>query len=272
MKAGILHRSAVTIALMFIAPTTETCSAQTTNSYFWPESGSVASPTLGSDAVAFFRACPNNDGGSSLFNNARIKITVLDQNQNPVSGVSASDIVLAFNGGTAAQGFSGVGADSVIANGQWNQSPLCPNLQIINADAPTDANGVTYITFAGSTPGSPGVATRDPNRKWGHYDSILSVFLLPTGAVLNEKLTPTSAIGTYTLRIKSFDHFGGLAAVMDQGEKVDISDYNTVANNLGVNNALSYWRDFDSNGVVDGTDLNMLVAHYNHDCGSPNSP
>ena len=174
-----------------------------TQSFFVPEAGSVGSPTTGSAAVGFFRACPNNDGGSSLYNNARIRVVLRDGSGIGIPNVDAADIAILFNGGTAAQGFSGAGADSVIANSAYNQSPLCPDVRTITADAPTDANGVTYITFTGSTPGSPGVGTRDPLRKWGHFDSELPVYVL--GTKLQGRLTSASENGSYVLRIKNFD-------------------------------------------------------------------
>jgi len=273
MYSNILKRAAIVIVFMSLAPSTQVCFAvpDTQKSFFCPEAGSVANPIQGSAAVANFRMCPNNDGGSSLFNNARIKVFVNDINGNGVPGVAATDICILFNGGTAAQGYgSGVGADSVIANSQWNQNPLCPNVTCLYADGPTDANGVTYLTFAGSTPGSPGVATRDPNRKWGHYDSDLKVFL--QGWSIGGRLTPASPPWSYQLRVKSFDHVGGLLAEMNNGEWVSPEDYNAIANNIGVNDALSYWRDFNSDGLVDGTDLNMITQHQTHDCDSPNNP
>lgn len=218
----------------------------------------------GDEAIQFFRACPNNDGDSSLPNNARVKVVLRDVNGNGVPDVSPADICILLNGGTPAQGFSGVGADSVIANTTWNQSPLCPDVRCIPADAPSDVNGVTFITFTG-----PG-GVRDPNRKWGHYDSTLPVSVL--GFSLAGRLTSSSLNGTYILRIKNFDHTGGLGAALNQGESVSVADFNAIATGLGVNNALSYWRDFDSNGEVDIADFNMISYHIAHDCDTPNNP
>jgi hypothetical protein len=218
----------------------------------------------GDEAIPYFRACPNNDGDSSLPNNARIKVVLLDSGGIGIAGISPADICILFNGGTAAQGFGGSGADSVIANSIWNPSPPCPDVRCVPADAPTDANGVTYITFTG-----PG-GVRDPNRKWGHYDTVFPVSVL--GSPLSGRLTSASANGSYVLRIKNFDHTGGLAAIVNQGETVTVTDFNAIANNLGVNNALSYWRDLDSSGEVDLADFNMLVFHITHDCDTPNNP
>lgn len=239
-----------------------------TNSFYVPQTGPVATPTEGTLATRLFRMCPNNDGGASLPNNARIKVVVRDGNNNPIPNVAAADICVLFNGGTAAQGFSGVGADSVIANSTWN--PTCPDVRCVAADAPTDATGTTYITFAGADAANPGVAVRSGNRKWGHYDTKLPVYVL--GFELSGRLTTGSANGTYTLRIKSFDWASGLGAVLNQGETVSSGDFNGVANGINVNNIISYWRDFDSNGAVTSTDFNAINAHTTHDCDTPLNP
>jgi len=86
------------------------------------------------------------------------------------------------------------------------------------------------------------------------------------------RLTTGDVNGSYILRIKNFDLQGGLAAAMNQGELVSSVDINTVANHVGVNDALSYWCDFDGNGSVGSTDVNMINAHATHDCDSPNNP
>ena len=241
-------------------------------SYYVPQRGTVASPVEGTAARTVFRACPNNEGGTSLPNNARIKVILRDPNGNGVPGISAADICLLFNGGTAAQGFSGVGADSVIANSQWNQQPLCPDVRCMQADADTDAAGVTYITFTGSTLGQPGVGTRNPARKWGHYDTRMSVYVLGFeifGRLTTGSVTPDS----YTLQIKNFDVVGGLGAVLNQGEAVTSADINACTNIIGFpNNPRSWWCDFDSTGGVAAADFNLLASHTTHDCDSPQNP
>ena len=189
-------------------------------------------------------------------------------NGNGIPGVPGADVCVLFNGGTAAQGFSGVGADSVISNSQWNPSPLCPDVRCVSADIPTDATGTTYITFTGSDGVTPGVGVRNPNRKWGHYDNDLPVYAL--GFKLSGRLTTGSANGTYVLRIKSFDWTGGLGALTNQGEAVTVTDFNGVSNTIGVNNAISYWKDFDFSGSVAVADLNLITNHLNHNCGTPN--
>ena len=246
-------------------------------SFYVPQSGTTASPAEGTAATRFFRVCPNNDGGASLPQNARIKVVVKDVNGNGISGIAAADICVLFNGGTAAQGFTGTGADSIIANSVMNYSPLCPDVRCIQADAQTDATGTTFITFSGSTPGSPGVATRDANRKWGHYDSAIPVYVL--GFQLSGRLTSGAANGSYVLQIKNFDWNGGLLGPnpplntnYNVGEWVTANDFNGIANGIGVNNAISYWKDFDSSGSVTAQDYNSVNIHTNHKCDFPNNP
>jgi hypothetical protein len=247
------------------------------NSYYVPQAGSTTAPLEGlstpNPSFRFFRACPNNDGGASLPNNARIKVVVRDVNNVGIKGVAAADICLLFNGGTPAQSFSGVGADSVIANGTFNQVPLCPDIRCVQADDQTDSLGTTYITFTGATVGSPGVGTRNALRKWGHYDTEIPVYVL--GFKIAGRLTTASVNGTYTLRIKNFDWTGGLGTALNQGETVTSADFNGVAINLGVDNAISYWRDFDYTGgagAVGATDFNAVGLHVGHDCSHPNNP
>ncbi|MGE5175520.1 MAG: zinc metalloprotease [Hyphomicrobiales bacterium] len=236
-------------------------------SYFVPEAGPTTAPITGLAAAQRFRACPANDGGSSLPQSARIRIVLRDAAGAPLANVAVGDVCVLLNGGTAEQGFAGAGADSIVANSAYNVSPLCPDLRCIPADAPTDANGVTWITFAGADPATPGVALRNPNRKWGHYDSDIPVFAL--GVRLEGRLDDGAAAGSYTLRVKSFDHAGGLGAVANQGEAVTLTDFNAIANGLGDTGPLAYWHDFDSSGSVTLTDLNAITAHLTHDCAVP---
>lgn len=267
-KLGI----AIAAVMAWIVPAAHAGVPDVTQSFYVPQSGSVGTPTEGATAARLFRACPDNDGGASLPGNARIKVVVKDQNGNGIPGIAGADICVLFNGGTPAQGFSGVGADSVIANSQYNTSPLCPDVRCLSADGPTDATGTTYITFGGADPSNPGVYVRNPNRKWGHYDSELPVYVL--GFKLAGRLTTGSLNGTYTLRIKNFDHTLGLGTTLNQGEAVTLSDFNAIANGINANNAVSYWRDFDTSGVVNLTDLNIITAHITHDCdtGLPGTP
>ena len=239
-------------------------------SFYVPQVGTTATPTEGTTAVRLFRMCPNMDGSATLPNNARIKVVVRDVNGNGIPGVAAADICVLFNGGTVAQGFSGVGADSVVANSQYNTSPLCPDVRCVAADVPTDATGATYITFLGSDGVTGGVAVRNANRKWGHYDTELPVYVL--GFKLSGRLTSASANGTYTLRIKNFDWTGGLTTAANAGEAVNITDFNGISNGIGINNVISYWKDFDTSGAVNSTDLNIVTSHLNHNCTFPLNP
>ncbi len=230
------------------------------SSYYVPQAGlDYANPLEGDQAIRYFRACPNNDDGASLPLNARVKIVVRDSHGVPIAGIPAADLCVLFNGGTLLQGFTGPGADSVIANSLFNLG--CPDLRCLSADAPTDANGVAYITFTG-----PG-GIRDPNRKWGHYDSELPVFV--SGVKISGRLTSGSANGSYVLRIKNFDHLGGLGLVHNQGEIVDLLDINAIVNSLGKIDPLSYWKDLDGDGEVDIADYNMILFHFNHGCAIP---
>ena len=266
-KLGI----AIAAVLTWIVPAAHAGVPDITKSFFVPQATVSGLTVEGTAATTNFRMCPNNDGGASLFGSSRLKVTLLDINGNGIPGVAAADICVLFNGGTAAQGFSGIGADSVISNSAYNITPLCPDLRCVTADAATDANGETSITFAGADPLVPGVTLRNPNRKWGHYDTELPVYAL--GFKLSGKLTSGSAIGTYALRIKNFDSTGGLLGVHptddNVGVWVDPGDFNVIANGIGVSSVFSYWRDFDSDGDVGVTDFNMITAHAGHNCNTP---
>lgn len=244
---------------------TATAQVDTNNSYYVPQAGlDYNNPIEGSAAVVNFRACPNNDGDGSLPLNARIKVVVMNSSGQGIGGIAASDICIRFNGGTPAQGFSGPGADSVIADSTYNKSPLCPPVRCIQADGPTDADGVTYITFTG-----PG-GVRDPNRKWGHYDTVFPVFVL--GVEIQGRITSALPNGSYVLRIKNMDNTGGLAAIVNQGELVSTVDFNAISNTMGTASAISFWRDLDWDGEVGLSDLNLLSYHLAHDCDTPNNP
>jgi len=239
-------------------------------SYYVPQVGTLASPSEGQTAIAKFFTCPNNDG-SALGNNARVKLVVKDSGGSPIVGIAASDINLRFNGGTAAQGFTGPYADSIIANSTYN--PTCPDVRRINADAATDANGVTYITFKGVLPGNPGVGVRDSTRKWGHYDSEIPVYVL--GVKMDGRLTSVSSNGSYVLLIKNIDFESGLGTVLNQGEAVTATDYNSFHAHFGQADSAdpkNWWRDFNSDGTINSIDLNIFSAHMNHNCTSPNNP
>jgi len=242
-------------------------------SFYVPQAGSIADPLEGLDAVKYFRACPNNDGVSSLPNNARIQVTVAGAS-GPIAGYPASLIYALFNGGTMAQGYSGQGADSIIANLIWNPNLLCPDVRRITADGPTDPEGHAYITFQGAS-AIPGVGERDPSRKWGHYDSRIPVIVERSDGIplrLSGRLAPGDAPDSYVLRIKNFDLSGGLGAMLNQGETTSLIDINSVISGIGKHDDLSYWRDFDGDGCVGSADFNMILFHLNHHCSVPLNP
>ena len=225
-------------------------------------------------AIGQARRCPNDDTGQVLKNNARLKIVVKASNGSPIVGIPASDICVLFNGGVPSQGFSGVGDDSVIANSQFNSGNGCPDVRCVQADAATDANGETFITWLGSTVGSPGVATRDPLRKWGMYAGNIPVMVL--GFQLQGKLTssgPLAVLGNYTAHVKSLDTVRTGAA--NQDERVNTLDINPVqaASTVGctsqVGAAYKYNLDFDNSGCVNNVDLNFIKAHNLHRCNNP---
>ncbi len=286
---SISHLLGYVLALSLLAGPVVAGAPDPNQSYFVPQAGSLSTPcegatgnctavaaadmsyalTIGGGAIATFRACPNNDGGQVLRNNARIKVVLKASDGSPLPGINPADICVLLNGGTEAQGFFGLGADSIIANSTWNVDPLCPDVRCIPADAPTDVNGVTFITLRGAAPGSPGVSIRDPNRKWGHFDSDMPVVVL--GQKLLGRLTSISASGSYTLGIKNFDTVGGLEASLDEGEVVSPTDVTAIFRDTteGIH---IFSRDFDNNGSVGIADLSLLLAHYTHDCDTPLNP
>src|SRR5690349_17971633 len=137
--------AAILLVAIFVAATSSADVPDVTHSFYVPQVGTVATPTEGNVAIRFFRGCPNNDGATSYPNNARIKVHLGNSSGDPIAGVAAADIFIKFNGGTAEQGFTGDGADSIIANGTYNVHPTCPLIQYLYADAPTGVNGNTYI-------------------------------------------------------------------------------------------------------------------------------
>src|SRR5262245_45744671 len=291
-KLGI----AIAAVVAMIVPAAFAGVPSTTNSFYVPEAisqltglvvdgtgngGSFTGAGGPNNAIFYMKTCPNNHGtGASaqlgfLSNNARIRVVVRDSQPaggQPISGIAAGDVCVLLNGGTTAQGFSGSGADELIANNSLPSTngtlgnPLCPNVRCIQADGPTDATGTTFITLTGSTPGSPGVGTRDPNRKWGHFDSITPVFVL--GFPISGRLSQGSANGSYTLGIRNVDHAGGLTLVpADIAEAVNAADYNNFNANPG-----TFGNDFDGDGFKSAADGNVIVGHLGHDCDTPVNP
>jgi hypothetical protein len=244
----------------------------TMTSYYVPQSGQAPNIKDGTSLVPafrFFRTCPNNDL-NVISLEPRVKVVVKDAANNGIAGISAADIFILLNGGTQAQEFVGEGADSMIANSEYNPSPLCPDLRAINANADTDATGTTFISFFGAG------ATRNSNRKWGHYDSELPIFVLARR--LKGRLSDASTHGSYSLQIKNLDYLGGLGTGLNQGAAVSSADYNNFVDHLNEPvsaDALNWWRDFDSDGYVGSSDFNIMTTnpgHTGHDCDTPSNP
>jgi hypothetical protein len=270
-KLGI----AIAAVLAWIVPAAYAGVPDVTQCFYVPQRGPVGTPFEGTAALSQFRGCPNNDGtswggSSTSAGSARIKVVVRDVNGNGIAGIAAGDICVLFNGGTPAQLFSGVGADSIIANSQYNSNPLCPDVRCLAADDQTDATGTAYITFFGANVGAPGIGVRNTSHKWGHYDTELPVYVL--GFKINGRIT-TSDPTAYVLRLKNVDIALGLGTAQDTGELVNNSDFNSIVAGLpGPASPLQYWRDLDSNGTVGNTDFNLVVTHLNHNCATPNNP
>jgi len=88
------------------------------------------------------------------------------------------------------------------------------------------------------------------------------------GFKLQGRLTTTSALGSYTAHVKSFDTEGGRLAIQGQGETVDLGDYNTTS---AAFTTYRYSKDLDNNGFVNVADMNFILGHYNHKCNVPNA-
>jgi len=261
-KLGI----ALVAVLAWIAPAADAGVPDPSNSYYVPEAGAnVLSPLTGTNATRWFKICPNNDGGLSAINHPRIKVFIRDSNNQPIPNVAAADICILFNGGTQAQGFEGLGADSVIANSTKN--PTCPDVRCVAADAASNASGVAYITFAGGDPNNPGTTMINPNRKWGHFDSKLPVFVL--GYEIFGRLNPPyTTPNDYTLRIKNFDWAGGTTSTGAGGMIINFADFSGVASAYKNPNPLDpflWWKDFDGGGVG-LSDFTAIVTHYLDSC------
>jgi hypothetical protein len=169
-----------------------------------------------------------------------------------------------------------LGADSIVANS--GVSVLCPDVRCVTADAPTNALGETFITLAGGDPANPGTTLRNGNRKWGHYDSSIPVYVLGfrlTGKLTTGQAQPASwdAADAYQLQVKSIDVTGGIwQEDIATGEAVAIADFNAVANRVNKTPwlATDWWRDLDSTNGVAIADFNIVTAHTGHNCGVGN--
>ena len=268
-KLGI----AMAVLAVLIVPAAYAGVPDVTQSFFVPQSGSITTPTEGAAAITNAVRCPNDDGSTVLRSAARLKIVVKASNGTPIVGIPASDICVLFNGGTPAQGFSGVGDDTIVANSQYS-TVGCPDVRCVQADGPTDAAGVAYITWLGHDPAlPPGTANttpfRDPFRKWGSYAGDLPVMVL--GFKLQGKLTSGSALGSYTAHVKSVDAFPRVVGTaLNAGEQVNSLD---IAGIKGLNNSTtSYFLDFNNNGIVNSLDIAQVIGHNGHRCNVPNSP
>jgi hypothetical protein len=268
---------AMAVLAVLIVPAAYAGVPDITQSFFVPQSGPVATPTEGAAAIKSAIRCPNNENVPPLFPNAaRLKVVVKASDGTPIVGIPASDICVLFNGGTPAQGFSGVGDDSIAANFQYNQTANCPNIRCVPADGPTDATGTTYITWMGHAASDPpGVVTnravsRDAFRKWGGYAGDIPVMVL--GFKLQGKLTTASALGSYTAHVRSLDHTGSEVLLPNQGELVNSFDLAGPKANFGGPypvNSFKYKWDFDGSGAVDAFDYAFIRAHLLHDCDTP---
>jgi len=279
-KLGI----AMAVLAVLIVPAAYDGVPDVTQSFFVPQAGPLTTPcegstgnclaappypiTIGGGAIGNYRRCPNDDGLQVLRSHARLKVVVRASDGSPIVGIPASDVCVLFNGGTAVQGFTGVGDDSIIANFQWNQAANCPDVRCVQADAPTDAAGTTFITWLGHVNAAdpPGVASRDPLRKWGGWAGDVPVMVL--GFKLQGRLTTGSPLGSYTAHVKSFDMEGGRLAIQGQGEVVDLGDYNATS---AAFTSYRYRNDFDNNGTVNIADMNFILGHYLHRCNVPSA-
>jgi hypothetical protein len=244
-----------------------------TQSLFVPQSGSFTTPTEGAAAIANARRCPNDDGIQVLRLNARLMVVVKASDGSPIAGIPASDICVLFNGGTPAQGFSGVGDDTIMANAAFNTTAQCPDVRCVQADGPTDALGVTYITWLGPNKDGSGNAIRDPSRKWGMYAGDIPVMVL--GFKLQGKLTSGSALGSYTAHVKSLDTVvTGLPPFTNSGELVTQVDISPVQAACVPGQPYQYKLDFNNDGFMTVTgDLNFIKAHgATHRCNFPVNP
>lgn len=283
-KLGI----AIAAVLAMIVPAAFAGVPDVTQSFYVPQTGSLTTPNEGNTAagVLTHRMCPNNDGLSFL-NDARIRVIVRDVNGVGIAGISAADVCILFNGGTAAQGFFGVGSDSIVANSgpitNGLGSNVCPDVRCVQADAPTDASGSTYIVFGGGNGlvagvPTPGKRLRDPNRKWGHFDTDTPVYVLGFKLPGRETSAQVTASPAYVLRIKNLDTFGGTGSPAGgppngpgSGELVGANDISSVvaAQSPLSTNPFKWWMDVDRNGLINGADVTNFTLHFGHDCDTP---
>ena len=87
------------------------------------------------------------------------------------------------------------------------------------------------------------------------------------GVQLQGRLTTDGVNGSYTAHIKNLDHVGGRTVAPNQGELVNDLDINPVQQAIG--GPYKYNMDFDNNGIVNQSDLNLIKAHNTHKCNFP---
>ena len=148
----------------------------------------------------------------------------------------------------------------------------CPTIRCLTADAPTDTNGVTYITFTGALAANPGVGVRDPSRKWGRDDSKIPVTI--NGVEIAGRLTTASLPNSYVLVIRNFDVVGGLGpCIPGEGESVDAADLAAFSWCLGGGPCPIFFQlDFNWDGVLSAQDVNLFFVHFGHNCTNPLNP
>jgi len=329
-KLGI----AMAVLALLIVPAAYAGVPDITKSYFVPQAGPLTTPCEGltsagvlgvclgvpangnlptysstppgaqaGGAIGCAYTCPNNDGGQVLRNWARLKIVVMASDGTPIANIPAADICALFNGGTAIQGFSGVGADMIVADPQFSGGPAggCPAVRCVQADAPTDATGTTFITWIGHQASDPpGMGNRDPLRKWGGYDSEIPIMVL--GYKLRGQLATTglgAVAGNYNAIVRNFDMSGSYFGTLGTAERVSnpadpnyftarLTPPNPAVGALTSANAtvppggpgdpravFGYDADFNGNGTVaSATDGNIFNFHVigTHTCIFPLNP
>lgn len=255
-KLGI----AITAVAILIVPAAFAGVPDVSQSYYVPQAGFGGTLVEGAAAIASFRGCPDNDGTTVLAKNSRLKVVVKASDGTPIANIPAADICMMFNGGTPAQGFSGAGDDSIIANYQYNPAAVCPDVRCIQADGPTDATGTTYITLIGAN------GVRDPLRKWGGWAGDVPVMVL--GFKLSGMLTTGGVAGTYTAHVKSADQQGGRTTTLNQGELVNSLDIFAVKGYISTA-TYNYSVDYQQDGVINVLDYNFARGHISHNCNTP---
>jgi hypothetical protein len=273
-KLGI----AITAVAILIVPAAFAGVPDVSQSYFVPQAGFGATLVEGVAALQSnnaFTNCPNNDA-TALQSSSRLMVVVRASDGTPIAGIPAADICLKFNGGTPAQGFSGAGDDSIVANSLWNPVFGCPDLTCIQADAPTDANGLTYITLRGS-PAVTGytlsaIPMRDSGRKWGGWAGDIPVMVL--GFKLDGYLTTAEGeahgASNYNAHLKSFDVQGSATTTLNAGERVNDVDVYPVITALTA--PYNYMLDFQGFGSIGLEDVFDVLGHLGHRCNAPTSP